>query len=74
MQMENCEDKLVKYSALYAQSAESAGNMSSNAWDKGKMKKKLQKILNSLILLIKAYHPDDYKAVLRSWGILKERY
>jgi len=61
-----------EYETLITSSKESAGNISIKASDKNILKTELRKTLNALILLIKANFPDNYAAVLRQWGFLKE--
>jgi len=61
-----------EYETLTTTSKESAGNISRKASDKNILKAELRKTLNALILLIKANFPDNYAAILREWGFLKE--
>lgn len=63
-----------EYSELITILKNAAGNISLHAGNKKHHKEDTRKILNSIILGIKANYPDDYKAILRSWGFQKEKY
>ncbi|MBC8110749.1 MAG: hypothetical protein H7Y04_06795 [Verrucomicrobia bacterium] len=42
--------------------------------EKNQVRQQLRKILNALILLLKANYPDTYHYQLKEWGFSKERY
>ena len=63
-----------RYSVLLKQSNDFTRNLSKEVSDKKVRAKSIKRVLNSLIYLIKANYPDTYKAEMRKWGFLKEKY
>ena len=49
-------------------------SVSSKVGDKNILKKDLKKALNSIVLIVKANYPENYKQELRVWGFQKEKY
>lgn len=50
------------------------GTVSINVGTKNTEKKKIKKVLTSLIFVLRGNYPDTYKEVLRQWGWQKEDY
>jgi len=63
-----------RYNVLLSQVVDTDSSVSGIVKDKKQMHKQVKKVLNALINIIKAYNPDDYKSVLRTWGFQKEKY
>ena len=51
-----------------------ASAISTAVSNKNKCRDLIIKTLNSLLCLLKANYPDDYKSVIRTWGFQKEKY
>lgn len=63
-----------QYDALLNSASTTDSTVSTKVGDKKVLKTDLKKVLNSLILAIKANYPDTYQNELRSWGFQKEKY
>ena len=63
-----------QYDDLLVQASTKDSQVSIKVGDKNILKADLKKVLNSIILTIKANYPDTYKSELRSWGMHKEKY
>ena len=62
------------YIALANTARDKAGIVSVKANTKNNLKRQGKTFLNSVVLLIKAVYPSDYRSVLREWGFQKEKY
>lgn len=63
-----------QYDDLLSQASTKDSQVSIKVGDKNILKADLKKVLNAVILTIKANYPDTYKSELRSWGMHKEKY
>ena len=68
------QEKHDELQLLGNKSRELAGLISLAVAKRRTAEQKARKIVQSLIFLVKANYFDNYKAVLRSWGILKETF
>ena len=68
------EDKLTRYEEILTEARLSQSNSSMAMAQKKDAKIVIRKVLNGLILTIRANNPQNYKDELRTWGFLKERY
>jgi hypothetical protein len=68
------EDIKVRFDALLLAASQLDSSVSNAVGDKNILKKELKKILNSIVLIIKANYPENYKQELRTWGFQKEKY
>jgi len=62
------------YGSLLTQAETSDSTVSGKVGTKNTLKKGIKKVLNSLVLSIKANYPDTWKQELRVWGFQKEKY
>ena len=63
-----------RYSVVLKQINDATRDLSKEVGDKKELARSIKRVLNSLILLIKANFPETYKAEMRKWGFLKEKY
>jgi hypothetical protein len=63
-----------QYSTLKNNAGQADGTVSQMVGTKEQLKAELRKVLNALMLLIRANYPDTAKSVLREWGFQKEKY
>lgn len=63
-----------KYKVLYKATTGLKGSISLDVSETNRLSDIMRKGLNSMVHLIKAWHPDNFEAVLRSWGFLRENY
>jgi hypothetical protein len=63
-----------QYDALMQEAQNIDGTVASEVGAKNEAIKQVEKVLSSIVLLLKANYPDTYKAELRSWGFQKEKY
>ena len=68
------EGKLASYEKILADARASQSQSSTAIAQKKESKIVIRKVLNGLILTIRANNPQNYKDELRTWGFLKERY
>ncbi len=68
------QDKHDSLLGLSEQSHEYAGKISLAVTARNTARTKVRKIVQSVILLVKANYFDSYKAILRDWGIQKETF
>ena len=64
---------ITQYNALCSQAVTTDGAVSVQVGNKTAYKKQIRQALSALHALIKIQNPDNYKAVLRSWGFQKEK-
>lgn len=65
---------VTEYTDLASQAGKKDSAVSSKVNTKNQTKEQVLKVLNALIFLIRANHPDDYASELRVWGFQKEKY
>jgi len=65
---------LEKFKTKVETSRKMAAEISALVSQKLVLKREIRKILNSVVLLLRANYPDSYKHVLRSWEVQKERF
>jgi len=65
---------LEKFKTNIESSRKMAAEISALVSQKLELKSEIRKILNSVVLLLRANYPDSYKHVLRSWEVQKERF
>jgi hypothetical protein len=63
-----------QYNALLTQAETTDSTVSGKVGTKNQLKKEIKKVLNALVLTIKANYPDTWKTELRVWGFQKEKY
>lgn len=63
-----------QYATLKSSAGQTDGTVAQMVGAKEQLKTELRKVLNALVLLIKANYPDTAKSVLREWGVQKEKY
>lgn len=63
-----------QYKLLLGKASVADGTVSKKVGSKKVLKEALEEVLNSLIFLIKANYPNNWKAELRNWGFQKEKY
>jgi hypothetical protein len=63
-----------EYNTLMTETQEIDSTVSAEVGNKNELMKKVEKILNALILIIKGNYPDTYASELRAWGFQKEKY
>lgn len=63
-----------KYKALYKLTTGLKGDISLKVSETNRISDIMRKGLNSMVHLIKSWHPDEYVAVLRSWSFQRENY
>jgi len=64
----------IQYCDLISLSKSKASSISQNVGLKNKYREDLTTLLNSIIHMIMANHPQTYKSELRAWGFQKESY
>jgi hypothetical protein len=64
---------ITRYTFLCNQAITTDGAVSVQVGNKLMYKKQIKQVLSALHALIKIQNPDNYKAVLRSWGYQKEK-
>lgn len=62
------------YTNLLTQAETTDSTVSGKVGTKNQLKKEIKKVLNALVLVIKANYPDTWKQELRVWGFQKEKY
>lgn len=62
------------YTTLLTQAETTDSSVSGKVGTKNQLKKEIKKVLNALVLSIKANYPDTWKQELRVWGFQKEKY
>lgn len=62
------------YNTLLNQAETTDSTVSGKVGTKNQLKKEIKKVLNALVLSIKANYPDTWKQELRVWGFQKEKY
>jgi hypothetical protein len=67
-------EMLDRFTELKRQAENADRTTSEQVSIKTEQRKYIYKTLNSLIHMIKAYYPDNWKEELRIWGFLKEKY
>lgn len=67
-------DIKTEYDTLLDKAMNTDGNVSTKVSNKNELKKELIKIVNSIIIVIRANYPETYKSELRNWGFQKEKY
>ena len=63
-----------EFDALTSSATNTDSSVSYSVSNKNVLKAEVTKVLNSIILLIKANYPETYKGELRNWGFQKEKY
>ena len=63
-----------KFTNFLENASQLDASVSSKVGDKNILKKELKKALNSIVLIVKANYPENYKQELRVWGFQKEKY
>lgn len=63
-----------EYDNLLSLTSTTDSSVSAKVGDKNVLKTDVKKVLNALILAIKANYPDTYAEELRAWGFQKEKY
>lgn len=63
-----------EYKQLTSQTTTTVKSVSRTVGDKKLTKEQIDKVLNSLIFLIKANYPDKWENELRAWGFLKDLF
>ena len=63
-----------RYKTLKEQAKDKDSTTTRSVADKTQMTKLLKKTLNSLVRLITAQNPDNYRNELRAWGFQREKY
>lgn len=68
------KDTQTQYDALMNEAKDIDSSVSAEVGTKNELMKKVEKVLNSLIYVIKGNYPDTYASELRAWGFQKEKY
>lgn len=68
------KDTQTQYNTLMNEAKDIDSTVSAEVGNKNELMKQVEKVLNALILMIKANYPDTYQAELRAWGFQKEKY
>jgi hypothetical protein len=68
------KDVAARYQHLMNQAGNTDSKVSAHVRDKNQLKTQIKKVLQSLILLVQANYPDNWRNVLRQWGFQKEKY
>lgn len=72
--LEAFKDMQTQYNALMEETQDIDSTVSTEVGNKNELMKKVEKVLNSLIWIIKGNYPDTYASELRAWGFQKEKY
>ncbi len=67
-------EKSAAYNALLSEASAIDGDVASLVGNKNQHRNSLTRVLNSVILALRANYPDNYAAEIRSWGFQKEKY
>lgn len=67
------QDISSRYVALNHKAGNTDSALTARVRDKNQLKAELRKVLQSLVLLLQANYPDNYRSVLRQWGFHKEK-
>jgi hypothetical protein len=68
------KDTQTQYDALMSEAKDIDSSVSAEVGTKNELMKKVEKVLNALIWVIKGNYPDTYASELRAWGFQKEKY
>jgi hypothetical protein len=68
------KDAQTQYNALMSEAKDIDSSVSAEVGAKNELMKKVEKVLNALIWVIKGNYPDTYTSELRAWGFQKEKY
>jgi hypothetical protein len=68
------KDAQTQFNVLMNEAKDIDSSVSAEVGTKNELIKKLEKVLNALIWIIKGNYPDTYQAELRAWGFQKEKY
>lgn len=63
-----------RYLRLMNEAGNTDSKVSERVKDKNELRTEIRKVLQSLILLVQANYPDNWRNVLRQWGYQKEKY
>lgn len=63
-----------EYNTLMAETQDIDSTIAAEIGNKNELMKKVEKVLNALIWVIKGNYPDTYHSILRAWGFQKEKY
>jgi len=63
-----------KFDGYVAQAKQMDSGVSEKTGNKNVLKKDLQRVLNAIIMMLKANHPFTWKTELRNWSFQKEKY
>ncbi|MDX2306415.1 MAG: hypothetical protein NW226_26635 [Microscillaceae bacterium] len=72
--LEFFKDLKLQYDTLMTETKGIDSTVSSEVGTKNELIKQIEKVLNSLIWVIKGNYPDTYASELRAWGFQKEKY
>lgn len=72
--LQTFKDMQTQYNALMTETQTIDSMVAAEIGNKNELLKQIEKVLNSLIWVIKGHYPDTYKSELRAWGFQKEKY
>ena len=67
-------DIKARFDAAMELAYQTDSGMSQKTGNKNVLKTELKKVLNAIVLILKANYPDTWKTELRTWGFQKEKY
>jgi hypothetical protein len=68
------KDTQTQYNTLLNEAKDIDSTVSAEVGNKNELMKKVEKVLNALIWVIKGNYPDTHQTELRAWGFQKEKY